>query len=113
MKILAVCEGGNCRSVATALLLKCNGYDALACSWKDNSPETLAMLYEWAGAICVMEEYMAEKIPDQHRHKLTVIDVGPDRWCNPFDGELLGIIGHYLNHKPLNVERPIEEQIPA
>lgn len=101
-RFLAVCEGGNCRSTALAMMLKATlQYDALACSWKDISPETFAMLCEWADAIFVMEEYMAEKIPKEHNRKLNVVDVGVDVWSNPFHPELMGKISALLGSKPI------------
>ena len=56
MRVLGVCQGGNVRSVALGDILK-YGYhvDALTCSWERSTPETIALLGDWADRICVLE----------------------------------------------------------
>jgi hypothetical protein len=83
-KWLCVCEGGTNRSVALALQLKQAGQDALAGSWRYNSPETFQMLVLWADYVVVMQ---AEFAPILHEQlglshligdKMRCVDVGPD-----------------------------------
>ena len=90
MKILCVCEGGNVRSVACAYLLKyMHCQDALAVSFAKNSPATILMLVEWADKIIVMQREMEAIVPFRHKPKVSVYDVGPDKWGNAFHPQLL------------------------
>ena len=101
-KILCVCEGGNVRSVACAYLFKYQiGYDALAASWKRNSLGTLMMLYNWADRIIIMQPEFREKVIPTCYHKITVYDVGPDRWGSALHPDLLEIIETYMGHDSL------------
>jgi len=107
IRFLCVCEGGNCRSVALALMLKATKqHDAIACSWKDISEQTFHMLAAWADAIIVMEAYMAEKIPEPWQDKLNILDVGVDVWANPFNQELWAKIGDLLKETHIKI-RPL------
>jgi len=90
MKILCLCEGGNVRSVACSYLLKyMHGQDALAASIAKNSAATLIMLCEWADKIIVMERMMKVMIIGRFQEKVSVYDVGPDRWGNAFHPQLI------------------------
>lgn len=95
-KFLTVCEGGNVRSVSLAFLLKNNGQDAVAASWRWNSPETLALLCEWADYVYVMQDEFKEKIPERFRDKVGIADVGPDRFGNPLHPELIQILSPWV-----------------
>ena len=56
MRVLGVCQGGNVRSVALGYILKYgDDVDAIACSWERSTPETIALLGDWADRICVLE----------------------------------------------------------
>jgi hypothetical protein len=84
MKILAVCQGGNSRSVAMARVLKTYyHHDALSSGYRDNSPETMKMLYEWSELIILMAEKYMEHVPEEYRHKVRVCDLPTDRWAGP------------------------------
>ena len=84
MKILCLCEGGNVRSGQLSWWLKAAGHDALAAGVSWNTPETIAMLSAWAEIITVGEEHLAERVPEEHRHKITLdFVVGPDVWGVP------------------------------
>lgn len=89
-KVLCVCQGGNSRSVALAYLLK-YGYDldAVAIGWEGNSKETVNMLCGWADVIVLMEAYFKEKINTQFHDKVSICDVGPDRYFRGFNDDLL------------------------
>lgn len=84
MKFLCVCEGGNSRSVGLAFLLKyyC-GQDAIAYTWRHQSPETMEMLCNWAEHIVLMNNGWEDKIPEPYRTKIMVCDVGDDRYFQP------------------------------
>jgi predicted protein tyrosine phosphatase len=98
-KFLCVCQGGSCRSVALAFLFKYKyGQDSLACGWEGNTPETLNMLCEWADGIFILESHFKEKIDEKYHHKLSVYDVGPDRFFQ-INKELLSILDDMIkNH---------------
>lgn len=101
MKILTVCQGGNSRSVALGFILKYSlGIDALACSWEKNSEQTIGMLCEWADRIIVVQGVFAEKIPAAFKHKVSIYDVGPDRWFNGLHPELLEIFTSMVKQDP-------------
>lgn len=94
MKFLALCNGGICRSVAMAGVLKYeHGKDALAASLDKNTEETLDFLMNWADRIVVMEEGLLVRIlKPEHVAKTTLANVGFDRWENPMDADLLRIV---------------------
>lgn len=95
MKFLCVCEGGNCRSVSLAYVLK-DFYQqaALACGIREYMKDTLVFLCDlWKPDwIVLMQPGFMEHIPKVHCHKVRVLDVGPDRWGNALHSELLEII---------------------
>ena len=87
MKVLAVCRGGNSRSVAMAYVLKQEyKLDALSCGWRENTAETLKMLYQWADVIVTMTTYIETKIPEEFKSKVIIADVGSDVWKRPDRG---------------------------
>jgi cephalosporin hydroxylase len=96
LKMLAICEGGNVRSVGLAYVLKDHGQDAVAAGWRFSSPETLAMLCAWADRIFVMQGEFADRVPLEHRPKVVVADVGPDRYGTPFHPELIETFGAWV-----------------
>lgn len=88
-RVLCVCQGGNCRSVHLAYLLKYRyNVDALAVGFEKNSQETLNLLCQWADAIIVVEGKYRDNIADEWYEKVHVMDVGEDQWFAP-NGELL------------------------
>jgi predicted protein tyrosine phosphatase len=84
MKILCVCAGGRVRSQALALEARFLGHEALAlaASSVPHSDETFALLSEWADKIVTAETEHADRIPEQHWHKIAHADLGVDRWGN-------------------------------
>lgn len=97
LKFLCVCEGGTVRSVAMSYMLKYSfGQDALACSWAKNSTETMKILCEWSDRIIPMQAKFALYIPEEHKHKIKICDVGTDRWSNPLNQELVNLAGEFV-----------------
>lgn len=83
-KILCVCKGGVVRSTMVAYILKFKYHvDAVAIGIEHNSPATVAMLCEWADQILVVDEWLRAHIRLDYHGKLTVLNVGPDRWGVP------------------------------
>ena len=92
-----MCQGGNCRSVAMAYILKyALNQDALACGYEKNSPQTLSMLYKWAEKIIVMQQDFTRCVDPSQRDKILTYDVGPDKWCNSFHPELLTMLQNMM-----------------
>lgn len=112
MKMLTMCQGGNSRSVGCGYLLKYRyGIDTIACGWEKNSPETIKMLCEWANHIIVMEEAFKQYVPEKFHAKLSVMDVGPDKWCNSLHPDLLETLEPML--KQWLCPEPVEEKVDS
>lgn len=80
--------------MAMAHVLKyIHNQDALAASWLKTYPETMQMLSAWADRIVLMQPRFLECIPEEHRKKVKVVDVGLDRWSNCLHPELVAIVG--------------------
>lgn len=99
-KVLAVCNGGNCRSPALAEVLKGTfNCDAIAIGTYWAQPETMHMLCKWADIIAPVEPRDA-KLPDpdirywmaspiwQYPEKIRVANIGPDIWGHSKPQEL-------------------------
>src|SRR5664279_6414661 len=96
MKVLAVCAYGNVRSGCLSRQLK-DWYfqDALAAGLVANTPATLTMLFDWADLILLTDMSLDPKNyigSDVGKEKFHNFDVGPDRWGNPVDPELIQIM---------------------
>jgi predicted protein tyrosine phosphatase len=95
MKVLTVCQRGNCRSVALAYVLKdVRGQsDILSCGIETTSPQTFDMLGEWAEKIVVCAELeILQRVPTKFSHKTEWANVGPDRWQNASHPELIQLM---------------------
>ena len=98
MKILCVCQNGNCRSVATRYCLKKRGYkNVIAIGWNDTSEETLKMLCDWADKILVAKPYHGYMLPSGREKIDQTFTIGEDKWLNPFNKELHKIINIKLD----------------
>ena len=91
MKFLCVCQYGHSRSVALCRVLHSRGIGAVAVGVGTNGG-AIAPLAEWADVIAVLQPAFASHVPEAHRHKIADFDVGPDRWSNPYNQELLDIL---------------------
>jgi len=67
------------------------GYEAVACGCH-SSPTALRALAKEASTIFILQGSMLDNIPEEERHKVVVVDVGPDRWVNPYNQELRKIL---------------------
>jgi predicted protein tyrosine phosphatase len=106
MKILTICQGGAVRSVGLARVLRDHDIagrtnDAIAASWRWNSPQTLEFLGQWADLVVVMEPYMTDQIPASIRSKTRVCDVGPDRYGNAQHPDLVRQCIEWAKHQGL------------
>ena len=87
-----ICTYGHSRSVALCRVLHDGGVKAVACGYATGG-DALNILCEAADKICILDSYMKDKVWEGHHHKLVDFAVGPDRWSNPYNQELLGILG--------------------
>ena len=105
-----MCQGGNCRSVGLAFVLKYGyGHDALACGWEKNSESTREMLFNWADRIFIVEESFKQYIPEKYEEKVTVYELGPDRWFNSLHNNLLQCCDDliHVDEKWMDFEVPV------
>ena len=87
MRVLTVCEQGLNRSTTAQWLLQFSpDREVLSAGLKRLSPETLAMLYAWSDRIVLLDGRYRRELPAD---KLTVWDVGPDRYPHHFNPELV------------------------
>lgn len=92
MKVLCICEYGHSRSVALARVLHGRKIPAVAIG-RGTSGDAVKVLAEWADKIIVLQPCFAVCVPAAQQHKVIVFDVGHDRWSNPYNQELLAILG--------------------
>ena len=90
MKIVTICAGGQVRSVAAKAVLTEQGHDVLAVGALNNSKQTVEMLCAWADKIIVMDDALL--VAAAEPGKLSYLNVGPDRWGNPFHPELQSLV---------------------
>ena len=102
---MTICEGGVCRSVSLAFVLKArHGQDAVASSWRWNTSHTITRLSQWADYVIVMESYFADKVREHWKtawdggevkdlqeleNKLRIVDVGPDHYGHALNSDLV------------------------
>lgn len=92
INFLCVCQYGHSRSAAMVRVLHGRGHAAVALGVGTATPKIMNILSDWADVVCVMQPAFSESILPAYRHKVVVVDVGPDRWSNPYSQELLGIL---------------------
>ena len=95
LRILCVCNGGNCRSVALAEVFKGQfGQEAIAAGTYWIRPQSMRELCCWADWIVVVEPREEAQLPEpdltrwkestiwekQFDHMRRVLPIGPDRW---------------------------------
>lgn len=98
MNYLCVCQYGHSRSVALARVLHGLGRSAVACGW-GTAGTGLPHLCWWADKILILDSGFIKYIPETYRFKIVDFHVGPDRWSNPYNQELLGILKQMVNEK--------------
>lgn len=58
-------------------------------------------LADWADRVIVVEEALMDALPDTIKQRAELIELGPDRWGDPANPELLGICRQLLLDKGL------------
>lgn len=94
VKIITMCRQGLCRSVALADVLKLHfePVDVVPIGHFGNTKEAQQMLFTWADKIVVMEEHYRAHVPEEFHPKTMVCEVGPDRYGNSKNPELIGMV---------------------
>jgi hypothetical protein len=90
-KIVCCCEQGQVRSVATRNILHrlLNNKNILAAGLRKNNEATLRMLFTWADIVLITgEQRLLLLMLPGYADKTIHINVGEDRWGNPFHAEL-------------------------
>lgn len=93
MNFLCICQCGHSRSVAMTRILHARGFPAVAVG-ASTCGEAYLHLLGWATHIIVMQAHFANIIDQNNgvvRGKLVTFDVGPDKWANPYNHELLAL----------------------
>ena len=98
MKFLCICQYGHSRSVALSRVLQQRGHAAVAIGWM-TSGDAMKPLAQWADKICVLETHFRQYVPSEHIGKVIDFNVGRDRWSNPYNQELLAILGGMADEK--------------
>ena len=88
---LCVCQWGHSRSVCLTRVLHEKGYQAVACG-VSGCPEAIRELSRAASHIFLLQPHFLDAIPYEERDKVIIVDVGPDRWVNPYNQELHQIL---------------------
>lgn len=100
MKILAICQRGNVRSVNLAYILKDERKfkDVIAIGIETTTQETLNMLGDWADKIYIVgEKTIKDQIPIEFQSKIIWLDIGKDVWGNFPNAQLLAILRKKLD----------------
>ena len=90
MKILTVCNGGNCRSVTLASMIKQKGVEAIPIGVRTSSKETIKLLADWADTIVIVADgHVKGKFPNGYKNKLVYMYIGKDKWEQAMHPELV------------------------
>ncbi len=120
MKVVTMCQGGHVRSVGLKYKLTYEyGHEVLACGWESNTPETRAMLFNWADVIVIMQSKFEQYIPAEFHNKpdgtrkLYCYDVGEDNYHNPFHPSLQANLKHMIEAHGLFTKKPADNEAAA
>lgn len=99
MAILVLCQRGNVRSVTVATILKDYGMidDVIATGVETTTPETMAMLSEWADLILFAGQ--PHLMPTHHLEKTINLEIETDKWGQAMHPELATIALNALESK--------------
>ena len=107
--ILCVCQYGHSRSVALAREFHKRAIPAVAVGVVTAGPAGEVLMRE-AAAICLLDYALRGSIPGGYGAKVDSFHVGPDRWVNPYNTELAGILSKMVDEKlavPAGSEGPL------
>lgn len=95
MKFLCICNHGNCRSYALARILKYSGHEAINIGIQFTTQNSLECFVNWADVTVILtevQEYKEKIYMEVYKELCYEMDIGPDRWGNPFHPELHKIL---------------------
>jgi hypothetical protein len=92
MKFLCLCHYGHSRSVALCRVLHARGHEAVPVG-VGTSPSAIPRLCLWADKVVCLQEGFAKHVPPGFAGKVVIMDVGPDRWSNPYNQDLQKVLG--------------------
>ncbi len=102
MKILTVCNGGNCRSVTLASMIKQEGVEAISIGVRTSTKETVKLLADWADKIIVVADgQVMKRFPNGYAYKLIYMDIGKDKWEQAMHPQLVNKIKQALQQTVL------------
>lgn len=87
MKFLCICHYGHSRSAALVRVLHGRGHEAV-CAGCGTSPSVIVPLVRWADVVVNMVPNEVSTGNEKEIH----LDIGPDRWSNPYNQELLTLL---------------------
>ena len=99
IKILTVCNKGNCRSVGTRYCLYNRGYrNVIAIGGSNTSPKTLKMLCNWADKILLAKVKHISYLPDSAWEKVDKqFTIGEDTYKHSMNPELHKLVCKQLD----------------
>ena len=107
--VLCVCQYGHSRSVALAREFHKRAIPAVAMGVATAGQAGEVLMRE-AAAICLLDYALRGAIPGGHGAKVDSFHVGHDRWVNPYNTELAGILSKMVDEKlavPAGSEGPL------
>jgi hypothetical protein len=84
--------------VALARVLHHIRQSAVAVGWH-TCPRGLEHLAGWADHILLLDDGYMRHIPEEHQAKVISFHVGPDKWSNPYNRDLLNLLAGMVEEK--------------
>lgn len=91
-KFLCVCQYGHSRSAALVRILHGLKMAAVCIGYETDYGDVSIPLSEWADTIFLFCPEALDIIPSEHHSKVVDFNIGPDKWSNPYNQELLKIV---------------------
>lgn len=109
--VTTVCQWGHCRSVAMARHLHGLKIKAVPCGVAAASVFQLRALAKVSDHIICMQPDYAESLENLYNishSSIIILNVGPDRWVNPYHPELQSLIAKLFESYQLNPRQLVE-----
>lgn len=87
-RFLCVCTWGHSRSVGMVRYVNKHGHFGVACGVQGGGIHALRQLSEWADVILLAETRMVHAISQEFVDKVVDLNIGPDKWVNPYSKDL-------------------------
>lgn len=96
---LCVCQYGHSRSVALCRVLHHVKQQAVAVGFQTAPAALISIARTWATKILILDDSYLRYIPEDCREKVVSFHVGPDRWSNPYNVDLLNTLAPMVEAK--------------